>query len=146
MSRPLGPYQYKPLERRALPEDLRRFPSTWPRRREYAWAAIAAVLALYLGLVGPIDYEAERVSAAMLEEEVAQRAPAGGVSPPDPFAGDPRELHRFRMLVPLTCFPPEAQWIRQWGDGRMPYEAHHRTGQRPWVCVNADLRRRPHVP
>lgn len=147
MSRPLGPYQYRPLERRELPEDLRLFHTTWPRRREYLWAAIAAALSLYLAVVGPLAYEAERVSATIAKEEVALRAPTDGTPfSPHPFVGDPRELHRLQFSAPLACQPPKAQWVRQWGDGRTPYEPHPRTRQRPWVCVNADLRRKTHVP
>ena len=117
---------------------------TWPRRREYAWALATALLAI-VAAVGPFDLEAERVTAAIVEEEGARRAPANGLSPPL-FAGDPRELHRNRPVFPLQCFPPEAQWIRQWGDGRTPYEAHPVTRQRPFVCVDADLRGRSHAP
>lgn len=106
--------------------------------------AVAALLSLWLAVFGPMDLEAARVTAAIVEEEGARRAPVGG-SPPGLFTGDPRELHRLRIVFPLQCLAPEAQWIRQWGDGRTPYEAHPRTGQRPFVCVDADLRRKAHA-
>jgi hypothetical protein len=132
-----------PDEDRRLPGDLRHFRAawhSWPRRREYGWMAAAALLALWLAVFGPLDLEAARVTAEIVEEEGARRAPADG-SPPDLFAGDPRELHRMVWVFPLACRAPAAQWIHGWGDGRMPHEAHPVTGQRPWVCVNADLRR-----
>lgn len=117
---------------------------TWPRRREYLWMAIAAALALTLAVVGPIDLEAARVTEArVLEVEGALRASAAGFT--DPFAGVPDELPAQPMITPLGCFPPRAQWILSYGDGRLPGEAWP-DGTRPWRCVNADLRRKAHGP
>lgn len=137
--------QQEPSERRARPHsDLI---ETWPRPMEKVWAGIFFVGLIYLTVVGPVDLEAARVTAAITEEEGARRASAGrDPLPPTLFADDPRELHQLEMVMPLGCFPPEAQWIRSWGDGRTPYERWP-DGTRPWKCVDADLRpRRIHVP
>lgn len=144
MSRPLGPY----VQHKMLPDDVKAYSARRPGwdGTQYVIAAIAVVLGFYVGLVGPVDLEAEKVTAAIVEEEVARRAAAGGVPPISLFAADPRELHRLEFGLPLACFPPTREWIRQWGDGRTPYESHPRTGQRAWACVNADLRREIYAP
>lgn len=131
-------------DRRGLPQIPERL-ETWERPRTRLWQALAAALGLCVLLGVRVDLEALDARIGLSEEEGARRAPADG-SPPDPFAGDPRELHRLRLDLPLACLPPTREWIRQWGDGRLPWETNPHTGQRAWVCVNADLRREVYVP
>lgn len=121
-----------------LPEDLNHFHASWPRTREYGWAGLAAALALtsWLEVVPP--------STPFLEEEGARAAELVGEVIADRFSADPRDLPSRTLSLPLRCQPPAGQWIRQWGDGRSPFEVHP-DGTRPLRCVNAE-RQVPHAP
>ena len=106
---------------------------SWPRKREYAWMAIAAMLALELLVVGPLDFQAAGVTAKIVEEEGARRAPAS--------AGDPRELPQRKLSHPLACLPPQGEWILHLRDGRMPGSTRETSPK----CVNAK-QKVPYVP
>lgn len=109
-------------------------------REKFFWIPLAAALAL-VAAIGEPDYQAARVTAAIVKEAEGGQAPAFGVV--DPFAG--AELGApLRLISPLTCQAPTAQWIWQWGDGKTPFErqAGHRLARQ---CVNADLRRKAHA-
>lgn len=114
---------------------------SWPRKREYAWMAIAGALFLHLMVLGPIDYEAASVTAKIVEEEGARRASAAGGTPPWPVVGDPRELPQRKLSHPLRCLPPKSEWILQVRDGWVPGATRETSPK----CVNADLRSHRYV-
>lgn len=122
-----------------VPEDLRHFPAVFPRRRELIWMAIVVGLSLYLLVVGPLDMKAHQVRHLMMEEEGARAVERVGEVIADRHSSDPRDLPRRDLSMPLRCLPPQAQWIRQWGDGRSPFERHP-GGGRPFRCVSAEQR------
>jgi len=135
MSRPLGPYQAAPPLALEHSDDLR----SRPRRREFAWMAIAFALGC-VASVGSLDLEAAKVTQSIVEEEGARVAEQAGKAIADRHSADPRDLER-GLSSPLRCLEPYEQWIIQWGDGRLPRErqADGRPGTR---CTSADLRRR----
>ena len=116
-----------------LPQDMKDFHASWPRPREYGWMALAAALAFtsWLEVVPP--------STPFLEEEGMRAAEMVGEVIAERLSADPRDLPSRTLSMPLRCLPPEAQWIRQWGDGRSPFERHP-DGTRPLRCVNAEPR------
>ena len=136
MSRPLGPYQAAPPLALEHSDDLR----SRPRRREFAWMAIAFALGC-VASVGSLDLEAAKVTQSIVEEEGARVAGLVGEVIAARHAGDPRDLPQHKLSMPLRCLEPYEQWIIQWGDGRLPRErqADGRPGTR---CTSADLRRR----
>ena len=121
-----------------LPDDLRHYQVNWPRKREYVWMTLAACLAIvgWLEVVPP--------STPFLEEEGARAAELVGGVIADRFSADPRDLPGRTLSLPLRCQAPAGQWIRQWGDGRSPFEVHP-DGTRPLRCVRAE-RQVPHAP
>ena len=111
---------------------------SWPRRREYAWMAIAFALGCFLA-VGRPDFEAAQVTQSIVEEEDARVAGIAGEVIADRFAGDPRGLPQRRLSSPMRCLEPYEQWIVQWGDGRLPWQ-RQRDGRPGGRCTHADLR------
>lgn len=116
---------------------------TWPRRREFAWMALAAVLAIIVAVGGP-DERAHVVAQKTSEEEGA-RPPRPAMAPLWLVEGEPRVLMRSYLTYPLQCPPDRAQVLYSWGSGRSIYQ-RQRDGHPARRCVNADLRRHPHVP
>ena len=95
--------------------------------------AVAAALAIELLVVGPLDFQAQSVTAKIVEEEGARRAPAAGGTSPMPVVGDPRELPQRKLSHPLACLPPKGEWILQVRDGRKPGATRETSPK----CVNA---------
>ena len=111
-----------------------------PRRREFAWMAIAFALGCVVA-VGPMDFEAAKVTQSIVEEEGARVAGLVGEVIAARHAGDPRDLPQHKLSMPLRCLEPYEQWIIQWGDGKLPWE-RQRDGKPGMRCTHADLRGR----
>jgi len=100
--RTIGPYQVKQM----IPDDLKAYeaPTFWRLYRDKVWLGIAA--ALWLG-------------SMFIPSDGAVSEPARAMPPGGRIFERPAEL--MRLTPPLLCRGKGGeQWIRSWGDGKLP--------------------------
>jgi hypothetical protein len=94
-------------ERRYLPP----LPTDKPRKREYFYAALVAILMV---AVHTKDYD----EAVITEAIVAERMP--------PASAFESPIDLMRLTPPVPCVRPDGvydvgqEWVRSWGDGALP--------------------------